>query len=95
MKSAKVKAAEEEVSLRTEGERRAAMTWASRLKRVFAIDIETCSQCGGAVKIIACIEDKTTIDKILTHLGMHSSQIEPTLLPENRGPPEKSLLDSI
>ena len=30
----------------TPGERRAAMTWAQRLKRVFGIDIETCPDCG-------------------------------------------------
>jgi hypothetical protein len=30
----------------TPAERRAAMTWAQRLKRVFAIDIETCPACG-------------------------------------------------
>jgi hypothetical protein len=36
-------------------ERRAAMTWAQRLKRVFNIDIETCGECGGEVRIIATI----------------------------------------
>jgi hypothetical protein len=41
----------------TPAERRASMTWAQRLKRVFNIDIETCRACGGAVKVIACIED--------------------------------------
>ncbi len=39
----------------TPTERRAAMSWAQRLKRVFHIDIETCKTCGGRVKIIACI----------------------------------------
>jgi hypothetical protein len=29
------------------------MTWAQRLNRVFHIDIETCSKCGGTVKVIA------------------------------------------
>ncbi|MES9875285.1 MAG: IS91 family transposase, partial [Candidatus Sedimenticola sp. 6PFRAG7] len=38
-------------------ERRSSMTWAQRLKRVFNIDIETCSACGGAMKVIASIED--------------------------------------
>jgi rRNA maturation protein Nop10 len=33
------------------------MRWAQRLKRVFTIDIETCRDCGGAVKVMACIED--------------------------------------
>ena len=44
----------------TPAERHAAMTWAQRLKRVFNIDIQACSQCGGAVKVIACIEDPAT-----------------------------------
>ena len=44
------------------------MTWAQRLKRVFNIDIETCGKCGGAVKVIACIEDPVMIRKILAHL---------------------------
>lgn len=34
-----------------------AMTWAQRLKRVFLIDVTVCEHCGGAVKIIARIED--------------------------------------
>ena len=33
----------------TPAEQQAAMTWAQRLKRVFDIDIETCSECGGEV----------------------------------------------
>ena len=37
----------------TPAERRAAMTWAQRLKRVFRVDIETCADCGGAVRIVA------------------------------------------
>ena len=44
------------------------MTWAQRLKRVFRIDIETCEDCGGAVRVIACIEDPVVIEKILTHV---------------------------
>lgn len=39
----------------TPAEQRSSMTWAKRLKRVFNIDIETCSKCGGEVKIIASI----------------------------------------
>jgi len=33
------------------------MTWAQRLKRIFGIDFETRPVCGGAERIIACIED--------------------------------------
>jgi len=28
------------------------MSWAQRLKRVFNIDIETCRECGGTVKVM-------------------------------------------
>ena len=41
----------------TPSQRRAAMTWAQRLKRVFNIDIETCADCDGMAKIIRSIED--------------------------------------
>jgi hypothetical protein len=34
----------------------APMSWARLLKRVFEIDMEHCSQCGGTLKIIAAIE---------------------------------------
>ena len=33
------------------------MSWARLLKRVFDIDVEHCPNCGGALKIIAAIED--------------------------------------
>jgi hypothetical protein len=35
----------------TPAEPRASMSWAQRVKRVFKIDIETCSVCGGAMRI--------------------------------------------
>ena len=40
-----------------------AKMWAQRLKRVFKLDIETCEQCGGAVKVIASIEDPAVVKK--------------------------------
>ena len=46
------------------------MTWAQRLKRVFAIEIEKCEKCGGKVKIIASIEDPDVIENILKHPGL-------------------------
>jgi len=52
----------------TQKAKRKAMTWAQRLKRVFGIDIETCQQCGGVVKVLASIEDPVVIAKILSHL---------------------------
>jgi len=46
------------------------MSWARLLKRVFDIDVEHCPNCGGALKIIAAIEDPPVIVKILSHLGL-------------------------
>ncbi len=63
------------------------MTWAQRLKRVFRIDLETCSTCGGAVRIIACIEDPVVIGKILAHLNQKATTVETRLRPQSRAPP--------
>lgn len=82
----------EQVSQSTRG-KTYSMTWAQRLKRVFAIEIEKCEKCGGKaegrpVKIIVdasnrCIEDAEVIEKILKHLGLdEASQAR------NRSPPE-------
>jgi hypothetical protein len=68
----------------TPAERRASMNWTQRLKRVFDIDIETCSECGGDVYIIASIEDPMVIRKILAHLDDKATT---GLLPDCRAPP--------
>lgn len=75
----------------TPAERHVAMTWAQRLKRVFNIDIETCRECGGAVKVIACIEDPVVIKKILAHLKEKASPEPTNLLPSVRAPPQAEL----
>ena len=80
-----------EAQHQTPAERRAAMTWAQRLKRVFNIDIETCQECGGARKVIACIEDPVVIRKILNHLKEKGEYQDAFRLPESRGPPQTSL----
>ena len=48
----------------------ARMNWARLLKRVFNIDVEQCSHCGGHLKIIAAILESSAIAKILGHLGL-------------------------
>ena len=70
------------------------MSWAERLKRVFNIDITICSRCGGAVRIIACIEDPSVIKKILAHLDAKSgTPATVNQIPEPRAPPQESLFD--
>ncbi|MBW9264945.1 MAG: transposase [Candidatus Thiodiazotropha sp. (ex. Lucinisca nassula)] len=52
---------------KTPVQRRQAMTWAQRLKRVFNIDVSVCPRCGGEARVIASIEEQPVIEKILQH----------------------------
>ena len=61
------------------------MGWAKMLKRVFDIDIQICSKCGGQIKIISAIHNQQVIKRILNSLG--ESSTVPELSP-SRGPPE-------
>jgi hypothetical protein len=78
----------DEAQDQTPAERRAAMIWAKRLKRVFNIDIETCRECGSAMKVIACIEEPVVIQKILNHLKEKGDYQNAFRLPESRCPPQ-------
>ena len=75
-----------------EPKRRQAMTWAQRLKRVFRIDIEVCEHCGGAVRIIASIEDPAVIEKILAYVERRDAAAASPHAP--RAPPASSGDDS-
>ena len=44
------------------------------LKRVFAIDIETCQECGGRLRVIASIEKPQLIASILGHVRARRAQ---------------------
>ena len=57
---------------------RAPMTWMQRLKRVFAIDIKTCPECGGKLRVVACIEDPPLITKILSHVRRREALTDST-----------------
>ena len=76
-------AARGEVSV---SDRQRAMSWAQRLKRVFAIDIETCRQCGGKLRVVASIEQPAVIERILDHLGRAAETIDPAH--PSRAPPQ-------
>lgn len=68
-------------------DRQRAMSWAQRLRRVFAIDIETCRQCGGRLRVIASIEAPAVIERILEHLGRDAGSVDPAH--PSRAPPER------
>ncbi len=63
---------------------------AQRLKRVFAIDIQTCRQCGGQLRVIACIEAPAVIARILAHLGRDAESVVPAH--PSRAPPTSDRL---
>ena len=46
----------------------APLSWAERLKRVFAIDISICPRCGGTLRVIAEVTDPDVIQTILAHV---------------------------
>ncbi len=60
---------------------------AQGLKRVFHIDVEICRACGGAVGIIASIEDPVVIEKILTHLEKKDASSAAQRSPPGQAPP--------
>jgi hypothetical protein len=70
----------------TDRQRALALTWAQRLKRVFAIEIETCRRCGGRLRVIASIEAPTTIERILAHLSRDAEPVDPAY--PGRAPPQ-------
>lgn len=41
--------------------------WADLLRRVFALDILACPDCGGRLRLLATTEDRAAVEKILTH----------------------------
>ncbi len=50
--------------------------------------MKTCRVCGGAAKVIACIEDPAVISKILKHLQEQSSLDSGVPIPNSRAPPQ-------
>jgi hypothetical protein len=55
------------------------------------LDIETCSECSGNLKVIASIEDSAVINKILSYLDQSVPLQEAARLSESRAPPQAGL----
>jgi hypothetical protein len=48
---------------------------------VFGINIETCTGCGGKLRVMASIEEPEVIARILTHLERTAPDQHPSELP--------------
>ena len=57
---------------------------------MFGIDVSTCIHCGGAVRIVASIEEPKAIQAILAHFAKHGALDEAHYRPGPRGPPAKA-----
>lgn len=62
-----------------------------RLKRVFAIEIETCQRCGRGLRVIACIEEPALIERILGHVEQ-TEESEARAAFAARAPPQRPLV---
>lgn len=46
--------------------------WADLMRHAFGYDLLWCPRCGGKMKLLACILDRESIRKILTHRGLRA-----------------------
>ena len=60
------------------------MTWAALIKTVYEVDPLKCPKCGGEMRIVSFIEEKSVIEKILRHCGRWKESAP-------RPPPKKCL----
>ena len=61
------------------------IAWALLLKRVFKIDVATCRQCGGDVRVLESVSEKEDIERKLLQMGL---PVDPPELHPARAPPQ-------
>jgi hypothetical protein len=54
------------------------VAWADLLRRVVALDILACPDCGGRLRLLATIADRAVVQTILTHLGLPVALPQPS-----------------
>lgn len=66
--------------------------WARLIHKVYEVDPLECPKCKGPMRVIALIDDKAAIRKILSHLGLWAPQIAARkgTGPPSPDPPEAS-----
>jgi hypothetical protein len=69
-----------------------AKKWREFIKKVWEVDPLICPHCGAEMKVIALIDDRSVIEKILRHLNLWPEQAEPACL--SRAPPSTPLPDA-
>ena len=63
------------------------LDWASLLSRIFAIDVMTCAQCKGKLRIVAKVDNPDAVAAMLRHLGLdRDPNPDPTTVANECGP---------
>jgi hypothetical protein len=65
--------------------RKCRMTWAALIKLVYEVDPLKCPKCDGEIRIVAFIEEKEVVEKILRHCDLWKDH-------KPRPPPASSML---
>ena len=60
-------------------------TWADLLRRVYDVDALKCPGCGGRLRVIAALTERSAVRAILAHLNLDDAPPPPASRP--RGPP--------
>ncbi len=79
---------DEEELRRTRGKSPNRFLWAALLARTFRLDLETCPNCGGRMRIVAAVTDPASVKRYLEGIGLPSEipEIKPA-----RPPPQLEL----
>ncbi len=67
--------------------KRPRLDWAGLLRRSFAIDVFTCTRCGGMRRVLGVVTNRDTARRVLTALGRYAE------LPATTGPPRRAQLE--
>jgi hypothetical protein len=51
--------------------------WAQLMRRAFGFDVLACPRCGGRLRLLALIQHRTAVERILRHLGLPTERPEP------------------
>jgi hypothetical protein len=47
--------------------------WAELLQKVFAVDVLECPDCGGRLRVLACVTEAAAVKRLLAHLGIDAT----------------------
>jgi hypothetical protein len=64
--------------------------WADLMRRTFGFDVLECPRCGNRMHLVATIEQRAVIERILRHLGLPSELPTPR---RARAPPDQEFAD--